>query len=237
MEDEKDAFDALDALEKEAKEYDKVQFHPQTLPPLPPTNPSVQDKEIERILSAFRLDSYAVLDLLPGCPDSDIKLHYRKKSLLIHPDKTSNARAPEAFDRLKKAESELMDEKRRAKLDEAISDARMLLMREHKWTPDSPEVRDESFKVMWREKTKAVLIDNEARRQRQLKAQMQEEGRQQRKEDAEIEERKRKRDHEKAWEDTREKRIGSWRDFQKGGKPTATEGGEKKKKKKLKVLG
>ena len=61
---------------------------------------------------------------------------------------------------------------------------------------------------------------------------MQEEGREKRKEDAELEERKRKRDHEKSWENTREQRIDSWRDFQNGKK------GEKEgKKKKLKVLG
>lgn len=64
---------------------------------------------------------------------------------------------------------------------------------------------------------------------------MQEEGRERRKEDEEIEERKRKRDSDKAWEDSREERIGSWRDWQKGKKKAGEEGG--KKKKKLKVLG
>src|SRR3954447_130777 len=34
--------------------------------------------------------SYAVLGLKPGVPESDIKATYRKKSLLIHPDKTKN---------------------------------------------------------------------------------------------------------------------------------------------------
>ncbi|KAJ3508793.1 hypothetical protein NM208_g15769 [Fusarium decemcellulare] len=90
--DPKEDKDALDALEAEAKEFDK-------------------DAEIDRILKAFRLDAYAVLDLQPGVPDSDIKITYRKKSLLIHPDKTKNPQAPDAFDRLKKAQTELMDEK------------------------------------------------------------------------------------------------------------------------------
>ena len=79
---------------------------------------------------------------------------YRKKSLLIHPDKTKNPRAPDAFDRLKKAQTELMDEKHRARLDEAISDARLILMRENKWTADSPETRTEDFKKKWADKTK-----------------------------------------------------------------------------------
>ncbi|EXJ55256.1 DnaJ like subfamily C member 8 [Cladophialophora yegresii CBS 114405] len=209
-----DESDALDVLEKEAKEYDK-------------------DAEIDRILKAFRLDSYAVLDLQPGVPDSDIKIVYRKKSLLIHPDKTKNPQAPEAFDRLKKAQTALLDEKQRQHLDECIADARQLLIRQHKYTVDSEELKTEEFKVEWRKKTVEVLVEAEARRRRLMKAKMQEEGREKAKEDAEIEERKRKRDHEKSWEDTREQRIGSWRDFQKGVK----KGEEQKKKKKMKVLG
>ncbi|KAL4729530.1 DnaJ subfamily C member 8 [Fusarium chlamydosporum] len=210
--DPKEDKDALDALELEAKEFDK-------------------DAEIDRILKAFRLDAYAVLDLQPGVPDSDIKVTYRKKSLLIHPDKTKNPLAPDAFDRLKKAQTELMDEKHRERLDEAIADARMLLMRENKWTVDSEELKTEEFRKMWRAKARDVLIDNEHRRRRQMKAQLQEEGREQRRTDAELEERKRKRQHEQDWESTRDERISSWRQFQKG------QGGDKKKKKKLKPIG
>jgi len=174
-----------------------------------------------------------VLDLQPGVPESDIKIVYRKKSLLIHPDKTKNPQAPEAFDRLKKAQTTLLDEKQRQHLDECIADARQLLIRQHKYTVDSEELKTEEFKKEWRKKTVEVLVEAEARRRRQMKAQMQEEGRQKAKEDAEIDERKRKRDHEQQWENTREQRIGSWREFQKGVK----KGEEQKKKKKVKVLG
>ncbi|KAM0810286.1 hypothetical protein AB5N19_10634 [Seiridium cardinale] len=212
----KEDADALDALALEAKEFEK-------------------DAEIDRILKAFRLDAYAVLDLNPGVPESDIKVTYRKKSLLIHPDKTKNPQAPDAFDRLKKAQTELMDEKYRERLDEAIADARMLLMRENKWTVDSPELKTDDFAAKWRIKTREVLIDEEQRRRRQMKAQMQEEGREQKKQDEEIDERKRKRQHDQDWEATREQRIDSWRQFSKGGKSSG-EGGAKKKKK-LKPIG
>lgn len=166
-------------------------------------------------------------------PDSDIKVTYRKKSLLIHPDKTTNAAAPDAFDRLKKAETTLLDEKARAHLDECIADARGLLIRKHKYDLDSPELKTESFKKEWRQKTVEVLVEAEARRRKQMKAKMQEEGREKRKEDDELEQRKRRREHEKSWEDTREERIGSWRDWQKGPKKEGKEG----KKKKMKLLG
>lgn len=209
-----DTRDALEVLELEAKEWDK-------------------DAEIDRILKAFRLDAYSVLGLKPGVPESDIKATYRKKSLLIHPDKTKNPLAPDAFDRLKKAQTELMDEKHRQNLDEAIADARMLLIRENKWTVDSPELKTADFERKWADKTKMVLIDNEQRRRRQVKGQMQEEGREQRKVDEELEVRKRKRQHEEDWEKTRDQRIDSWRQFQKG----KSGDGDKKKKKKLKPIG
>ena len=174
-----------------------------------------------------------MLDLQPGVPESDIKNTYRKKSLLIHPDKTSNPRAPDAFDRLKKAQTELMDEKVRARLDEAIADARALLLREKGWTVDSDELKTDEFKRLWRDKAREVMVDDEMRRRRQARVQMREEGLAQAKEEEEVEQRKRKREHEVQWEATRDKRIGSWRDFQKASTGTV----EKKKKKKLKVLG
>ena len=195
----------------------------------------VQDAEIERILSSFRLDAYAVLDLQPGVPESDIKLCYRKKSLLIHPDKTSNPRAPDAFDRLKKAQTELMDEKHRTRLDEAIADARMLLIRELKLTIDDDEVKhpNADFLKKWRLKTREVLMDDEHRRRRRQKAQLQEEGREQRRQEQEVEDRKRRREHDVQWEATREKRIDSWRSFQRA----RGEKEERRKKKKMKVIG
>ncbi|WPH04491.1 j domain-containing protein spf31 [Acrodontium crateriforme] len=215
-EQEKEDKDLLADLDKNMKEFDK-------------------DSEIERILKAFRANAYDVLDLQPGVPDEDIKKTYRKKSLLIHPDKSTNPRAPDAFDRLAIAHQTLLDEKKRAHLDEAIADARMLLIRELKLTIDSEEVKDPDtvFMKQWKEKVKYVLADMEARKQRQLKAQMQEEGRQQKKEEQEAAERKRKRDHEQDWEKTRDQRIGSWREFSQK-KSGGDKGG---KKKKMKTLG
>lgn len=161
-------------------------------------------------------------------------MQYRKKSLLIHPDKTSNPAAPDAFDRLAKAQTYLLDEKKRAYLDEMIAEARSILIKEHKYTIHSEELKTEEFKKEWRKKTVEVLIEEEARKRRQLKAQMQEEGRERKKEEEEIEARKRKRESEKAWEESRDERIGSWRDFQKA---AAKKKEGSKKKKKMKVLG
>ncbi|EAL88953.1 DnaJ domain protein [Aspergillus fumigatus A1163] len=237
-----DEQDALDALEKEASDFIKV------CESCPSHNWRQTDicydvgcgnrshsKGFSIRCVSIILFLYAVLDLQPGVPESDIKLQYRKKSLLIHPDKTKNPAAPDAFDRLKKAQTTLLDEKARAYLDECIADARRLLIREHKYTVDSPELQTEEFKKEWRQKTVQVLLEEEARRRRQLKAKLQEEGREKRKEEEELEARKRKRELEQAWENTRDERIGSWREFQKGQKKGTD--GDKKKKKKMKVLG
>lgn len=172
-----------------------------------------------------------MLDLNPGVPESDIKAIYRKKSLMIHPDKTRNPRAPDAFDRLKKAQTELMDEKHRQRLDESIADARMMLIRENKWTVDSEELKTPEFAKTWRAKAREVLVEDEHRRRKLARAMMQEEGRELKRQEEELEERRNKRKHEEEWEDTREKRIDSWRQFQKG------KSGGSKKKKKMKPIG
>ncbi|KAK9467553.1 hypothetical protein V1512DRAFT_139971 [Lipomyces arxii] len=190
-----------------------------------------KDREIERILKCFHLDSYAILDLLPGAAPGDIKAQYRKKSLLIHPDKTQNKNAPEAFNKLKKAEAELMDEKKRGMLDDSIADARKVVLRERGWSVNHPEVTSEDFLQAWREKTKQVLLETATRRERLAKLQMQQEGRERERQESEIEERKRKREMDKKWEETRDDRINNWRDFKK----TATS--STKKKKKMTVLG
>jgi len=137
-----------------------------------------------------------------------------------------------------------LDEKERERLDEAIADARMLIIRERKWTVDSPELKEVEFmKKDWPEKVKEVLIDNEMRRRKQATAAMREEGRVARQQAEEDEKRRSEMDAKKAWESSREERIGSWRDFQKGAKRKSEAPAEsdrkpsKPKVKKLKVLG
>ncbi|KAK9472977.1 DnaJ-domain-containing protein [Dipodascopsis tothii] len=187
-----------------------------------------KDMEIRRILRSFKLDPYTILELLPGCTDKEIKNAYRRKSLLIHPDKTTNPDAPSAFNMLKRAAAELEDDKKRAYVDEAFSDARRVLIREKGWTVHNEELKSDKFLDEWREKTKIVLVENELRRRKQAKIQMEEEGRERQRLEQEIEDRKRKKDAERVWEEGRDSRINSWRDFRNG---------PKKKKAKTKVLG
>jgi DnaJ homolog subfamily C member 8 len=174
-----------------------------------------RDQEVERILATLPMDAYSILELQPGCNGQVIKQTYRKKSLLIHPDKSKNPQAPDAFDRLKKAEADLQDDKTREVLDQAFADARRMLIKDKKWTIDDERVKGEEFLKEWREKTKEVLIENELRRRKLLKIQMEEEGRAKRKLEEAAEERQLKKERERAWEDTRDERVANWRVYQK----------------------
>ncbi|CAG8619839.1 3410_t:CDS:2 [Acaulospora colombiana] len=88
-----------------------------------------KDQEVERILTAFKLNPFDILDLAPDCTEKDIKNAYRKKSLLIHPDKTKHPKAQEAFALLKKAEMELSNEKSRQFLLAIVEEAKHELRR------------------------------------------------------------------------------------------------------------
>mgnify|MGYP001141760500 CR=1 FL=1 len=71
-----------------------------------------KDKEIDRILAANAADYFDLLTINPFLVDETeipqvVKNIYRKKARLIHPDKSVNPQASNAFDKLKKAEQVL----------------------------------------------------------------------------------------------------------------------------------
>ena len=122
---------------------------------------------------------------------------------------------PEAFDRLKKAESELMDDKLRERLDQCFAVARQMLLQERKWSTSHPDLQTPEFLDDVRKRTREVLIEDELDRRRAKAAQMREEGRERAEQDARAAERKRKRENDKTWEETRDERVGGWRKFTK----------------------
>ena len=69
-----------------------------------------RDREISRILACCSHDYFALLDIDPLADwEGAVKRAYRKKTLLVHPDKGSHPQAPAAFDRIKRAESVLSE--------------------------------------------------------------------------------------------------------------------------------
>ncbi|KIM39946.1 hypothetical protein M413DRAFT_188134 [Hebeloma cylindrosporum] len=194
-----------------------------------------REVEVERILKAFKLNAYDILDIDENASAEDIKKKYRQISLFIHPDKCSHARAPEAFDILKKAESELSDKAQREELDAIINQARCALLKSlnlpTSTTPGDPKLQglEPSFKVRLRAQSKSLLIDEEVRRRKAIKMNLANEGLEARKKDEEVAQRKRKAEDDKSWEDNREQRVDSWRTFASSSK--------KKKKTKAVILG
>ncbi|GJE88630.1 DnaJ-domain-containing protein [Phanerochaete sordida] len=194
-----------------------------------------REMEVERILKAFKLNPYEILDIDENAKPEEIKKKYRQLSLFIHPDKTSHARAPDAFDLLKKAESELSEEAKREELDAVIKQARVTLLKEMN-LPTTLEDNDSKLKGLtppWKQqlraKSKELLIEEEVRRRKAVKMNLANEGLEARKKEDEVNARKRKAEDEATWEAGREQRVGSWRNF--------TSGKNKKKKQKTAILG
>jgi len=211
-----------------------------------------REVEVDRILNAFKLNPYNILDLELTATTEDIKKRYRHLSIfvelfcpifsflsfycfflglsVIHPDKAKHERAPEAFDRLKKAESELSDKEKRENLDGVIKAARNEILKALQLPTtagdDHPKLKTlkPPFKEQLWAKSKEMLIDEELRRRRAIKVQMTNEGREAQAKEQEVITRKRKAEDDRVWEDNREERVGSWRSF--------TNGAPKKKKKK-----
>ncbi|CAO1632633.1 unnamed protein product [Parajaminaea phylloscopi] len=196
-----------------------------------------QELEIERVLSSFRLNPYDVLEVPLEADTKAINKIYRKKSLLLHPDKVKHERAIEAFDLLKKASTHLLDEDKRKLLDETVISARMLVLKEQLNLPptlssDSPQLQGlcPTFDERVRKATKDLMIDDELRKRKALRMQHAMEGEEERKKEQALEERKRKADEKVKWEETRDERVAGWRAF-------AKTGGKKRKKDSGNVLG
>ncbi|KAG7693231.1 hypothetical protein KL930_004167 [Ogataea haglerorum] len=183
------------------------------------------ERELQREETELaRLDHYSVLGVQPGISVADVSKLYRKKSLLIHPDKTSHPRAVEAFDLLKKASNALQDDKERKRLDQMWADARKVLIKENGWTIDDERLTTTEFLEPWRAKVRELLIEEEFIRRVELKKQQNEELKKRKEKDAELEQRKEEKRIRDTWESKRDERVTNWRKF--------TDKNDKKRKKK-----
>lgn len=212
-------------------------------------NAVARDDEIERILKCNPKDYFSILqinplDLNPNAQSEGpaallqtIKKTFRRKSLLIHPDKTDNASAPEAFARLKLAERILSIDDTKAHDDDQLKADAI----EKKSLFDIYEQVDKYLSLpvqlnfahpdneLIREKV-GEYLDAHSRNQQIDKeyAQREEQQRQEQVKSA-AKERELRKSWESRWEQDRGDRVKSWRTFSsKVEKP--------KKKKKKKVL-
>ncbi|PKI82749.1 hypothetical protein MVES_003151 [Malassezia vespertilionis] len=194
---------------------------------------------------AFRMNPYDVLDVTYEANEKDIQRVFRKKSLLLHPDKVTDdvERAKEAFELLKDAASLLQDETKRQRLDETVRSARSLALKELglSMRMDQLEIEKEqapggklhdivpSFSDRIKRCTKQLMLDDELEKRRSIRLKQEAEFEARRQRDQAEEVLKRKAEVEQEWESSRENRVQGWRSFQKGS--------SKKKKKHTNVLG
>ncbi|CAH6719415.1 hypothetical protein CLIB1444_02S08064 [[Candida] jaroonii] len=183
---------------------------------------ALRDKEIERILACHNKDFFAILDIprdLEG-----VKKTYRKKSLLIHPDKSDHKQASIAFDKLKRAydiaileEESSEDPEIQRKIDE-----KKKLIDIYKYVGEKPvdTTRKEVYDILIKE-------DEEEEKEKQI--QKHKEAQEQDHMESLKQQRQLKKEFDEKWEDQRESRVENWRNFVKKVE-------KKKKPKKKKVL-
>lgn len=168
-----------------------------------------QDKEVNRILSCFKLDPYSILELLPGCSSSDIKKQFRKKSLLIHPDKCLNINADLSFDILKKAESAFnSNEQEKQRIDDIYSAARKLVLKEEHINEQSLD-----FENKWKAKIKDILIEEELIQRLELKNKLKKENEEFQRKQQLAQLAKLKAQSKQTWEAQRDSRVQNWNNY------------------------
>ncbi|XP_008782274.1 J domain-containing protein spf31-like [Phoenix dactylifera] len=194
-----------------------------------------RDNEVVRILSCFKLNPFEHLNLPFDSSTNDVKKRYRKLSLLVHPDKCKHPQAKEAFSALAKAQQLLLDPQEREYLLTQINAAKeeLRMRRKKQLKKDSASKikalvdegkceqqfeQSEEFQQQLKMKVREILTQQEWRRRKMQMRISEEEGRLKKDEEETKEMWKRKREHEEQWEETRDQRVSSWRDFMKTGK-------------------
>lgn len=187
-------------------------------------------EQLNRILQPHfewvNLNPFTVLQLDLDATDEEIKQHYRKLSTLVHPDKSTDPRARDAFEEVKKAHLLLLDLEKRKTMIRSIENAckkaekeRRLKLKKGMKEKDLP-----SLEEMKKKEVMKAFADIEKRR-RNLKTreekQRKRESEQQDKEQKDMDQ-DFKKEREWATEERRENRMDHWQDFRKTGKKIKT---------------
>ncbi|XP_018621402.1 dnaJ homolog subfamily C member 8 [Scleropages formosus] len=191
-------------------------------------------QQIDRLLrpgsSYFNLNPFEVLQIDPDVTDEDIKKRFRQLSILVHPDKNQDdaERAQKAFEAVDKAYRLLLDseQKKRAVdviqagkeyIEHMMKEKKKQLKKEGKPTTveeDDPEV----FKQAVYKQTMKLFAELEIKRKEREAKEMHERKRQREEEIESQEKAKREREWQKNFEESRDGRVDSWRNFQAKGK-------------------
>ncbi|CAM9623691.1 unnamed protein product [Pylaiella littoralis] len=175
------------------------------------------------------LNAFEALQLGQDATVEDIKQRYRKLSTLVHPDKRLDMpQARDAFEEVKKAYQLLLDDNRRITMAATIDAVCTRVTKERQKKTDKGMSLADLTKELGSEeahKKKACMKEFatiELRRREIDKHRQAQKKREHSQEEAEKDAIRKTVEGEKAWAETerREKRVGGWRDFQKGGSKT-----------------
>uniref|UniRef100_A0A672FK56 DnaJ homolog subfamily C member 8 n=1 Tax=Salarias fasciatus TaxID=181472 RepID=A0A672FK56_SALFA len=192
-------------------------------------------QQIERLLrpgsSYFNLNPFEVLQIDPEATDDELKKRFRALSILVHPDKNQDDpdRAQKAFEAVDKAYKLLLDpeQKKRALdvihagkeyVEHNVSRGFNLQMFRKGKLQDVEEDDPEMFRQAVYKQTMKLFAELEIKRKEREAKDMHERKRAREEEIEAAEKAKREREWQKNFEETRDGRVDSWRNFQAKGK-------------------
>uniref|UniRef100_A0AAA9TUD1 DnaJ homolog subfamily C member 8 n=1 Tax=Bos taurus TaxID=9913 RepID=A0AAA9TUD1_BOVIN len=167
-----------------------------------------------------------VLQIDPEVTDEEIKKRFRQLSILVHPDKNQDDadRAQKAFEAVDKAYKLLLDQEQKKRaldviqagkeyVEHTVKERKKQLKKEGKPTnveEDDPEL----FKQAVYKQTMKLFAELEIKRKEREAKEMHERKRQREEEIEAQEKAKREREWQKNFEESRDGRVDSWRNFQ-----------------------
>ncbi|MXQ79446.1 hypothetical protein E5288_WYG000195 [Bos mutus] len=167
--------------------------------------------QIERLTrpgsSYFNLNPFEVLQIDPEVTDEEIKKRFRQLSILVHPDKNQDDadRAQKAFEAVDKAYKLLLDQEQKKRALDVIQAGKEYV--EHTVKERKKQLKKEG-KPTNVEEDDPELVGSKRERPHPLV-------KRQREEEIEAQEKaKREREWQKNFEESRDGRVDSWRNFQ-----------------------
>ena len=175
------------------------------------TDLGTPESQIQRLLAPNykwrNLNPFHVLDIKHTASADDISRRYKALSLLLHPDKNPNAK--EAYDEVKRAKAQLDNEDKSRHVRQLIEEGLKQGAAECKKGENLEEVQSRAVQ--------RIFAEIEYKREEVEKRQHNQEQREREQEEEQLRKEKKSCEFDKNWWDnTRiEKRVGSWRGFQK----------------------
>ncbi|XP_049531782.1 uncharacterized protein LOC125949113 [Anopheles darlingi] len=85
--------------------------------------PSTADEAMSSLLNCKGKDAYSILGVSPDCSQEQIRKHYKKIAVLVHPDKNKQPGAEEAFKVLQRSFELIGEQETRKEYDQSLAEA------------------------------------------------------------------------------------------------------------------